>query len=285
MRCLFSKIRVYTSSLRLAKNVYLFLRKKTPIIFLFSYIRKKYRSNHFRRNFGYIHSSLLEGKGEFSREFAAHSGLTSQKWSHYLEIYDDLIPKLRLRFGNKIHVLEIGIQRGGSLQIWRRIFGAQAEILGIDIDPYCSFLEVDAKIMIGSAVDSEFSKKIIAEMTSVDFIIDDGSHDSQHQRKTFELLFPYLSQNGIYVIEDTEHSYYWSKHGGYLRYGAIMQRVKRLLDQMNKVYYRSPALKSFDIDVNLVKSVTFMQGIILIEKGVKNKSLIAVAGSENMNNK
>ena len=55
------------------------------------------------------------------------------------------------------------------------------------------------------------------EMKSVDLVIDDASHDSLHQKIAFETIFPFLSAGGIYIIEDIEHSYYYSKHGGYLR--------------------------------------------------------------------
>jgi ribonuclease BN (tRNA processing enzyme) len=40
-----------------------------------------------------------------------------------------------------------------------------------------------------------------------DVIIDDGSHQSQHQQVTFEHLWPALKSGGVYVIEDVEVSY------------------------------------------------------------------------------
>lgn len=38
---------------------------------------------------------------------------------------------------------------------------------------------------------------------SLDVVIDDGSHRVDHQIASFEVLFPLLSDHGIYVVEDT----------------------------------------------------------------------------------
>ena len=56
----------------------------------------------------------------------------SIKWTHYMALYDRHFNKFR---GKKMHILEIGVRRGGSLQMWKKYFGAQAMIYGVDIDP------------------------------------------------------------------------------------------------------------------------------------------------------
>ena len=45
-----------------------------------------------------------------------------------------------------------------------------------------------------------------------DVIIDDGSHLNQHQIFTFETLYPFVKDGGVYVIEDVQTSY-WSSDG------------------------------------------------------------------------
>lgn len=40
----------------------------------------------------------------------------------------------------------------------------------------------------------------------IDIIIDDGSHNGEHQAFSFMYLHKYLSKNGIYVIEDIQPS-------------------------------------------------------------------------------
>ena len=53
------------------------------------------------------------------------------KWSHYLPLYHRHFAKFR---GREMSILEIGINLGGSLQLWKKYFGPKAKIYGIDID-------------------------------------------------------------------------------------------------------------------------------------------------------
>ncbi len=34
-------------------------------------------------------------------------------------------------------IVEVGVDNGGSLKMWKKYFGERAEIHGIDIDPKC----------------------------------------------------------------------------------------------------------------------------------------------------
>ena len=53
------------------------------------------------------------------------------KWWHYFEIYETFLH----RYANsEVRFLEIGVFRGGSMQMWRDYFGEKATIVGIDID-------------------------------------------------------------------------------------------------------------------------------------------------------
>ena len=54
------------------------------------------------------------------------------KWHHYFDIYEENFSRYR---NKKITLLEIGVFRGGSLSMWKKYFGAQAKIIGIDIKP------------------------------------------------------------------------------------------------------------------------------------------------------
>lgn len=96
------------------------------------------------------------------------------------------------------------MQSGNSLQMWEEFF-PNAEVYGIDIDPECKKLESGRKnISIGDQSDEVFLKGVVSDAGGYfDIIIDDGSHVPLHQLSSFNYLFPYLSQHGIYVIEDT----------------------------------------------------------------------------------
>ena len=207
--------------------------------------------------------------GNYSKIFLSHQGRKSLKWNHYLPVYDDIVNYLIIRFGESIRILEIGVLNGGSIEIWRKLFGAKADIWGIDIDPKCAEMGLDANIKIGSSADRNFLKFISDEAQYFNLIIDDGSHHSKHQQIAFESLFPYLSDDGYYIIEDTEHSYYWRQSGGYLRPSSIIQISKRLIDHINGDFFMFPKLRTFKIETQSVHSLTFLQGMIIINKNKK----------------
>jgi spermidine synthase len=76
----------------------------------------------------------------------------------------------------------------------------------LDIDNRCKIYE-DVKnnifIELGDATEPDFIEKITEIYGSFDIIIDDGSHMNRDVIKSFELLFPLLNDNGIYIVEDT----------------------------------------------------------------------------------
>ena len=65
----------------------------------------------------------------FQELFDEHTGRGIIKWSHYPAIYDKHFWQYR---DKEITVLEIGVQRGGSLEIWEKYF-PKAKIYGIDL--------------------------------------------------------------------------------------------------------------------------------------------------------
>jgi len=51
--------------------------------------------------------------------YQAHQGKVSDKWGSYLQSYNDLFAS----YSNQpVRILEIGIQNGGSLEIWAKYF-------------------------------------------------------------------------------------------------------------------------------------------------------------------
>ncbi len=130
--------------------------------------------------------------------YAAHTGKVSDKWSSYLPTYDRLFAHLRNR---PISLLEIGVQNGGSLEIWAKYFPhPNALIAGVDINPECLKLSYsDKRIWI---VQGDATLPMAGLNGQYDIIIDDGSHKPSEQIRAFELWFPRLVDGGIYVIED-----------------------------------------------------------------------------------
>ena len=61
--------------------------------------------------------------------YAEHVGKVSDKWSSYFDEYDRILAAYsELR---RIRLLEIGIQNGGSLEIWSHYFPMRAEARGL----------------------------------------------------------------------------------------------------------------------------------------------------------
>lgn len=169
--------------------------------------------------------------------FYAHTGRIAQKWHHYLEIYERHFEPLRQR-EHPPRILELGVSRGGSLEIWRKYFGPDARIVGIDIDPACSErVDPENTVIIGDQSDPTVLASAIERLGGgVDLVIDDGSHLGRHQIPSFEYLYPRISERGLYVCEDL-HCAYWPTHeGGLRREGTFVEHTKALVDKLQGWY-------------------------------------------------
>ena len=58
--------------------------------------------------------------------------LKSDKWEPYFDVYETYISKFR---NNNPTFIEVGVQGGGCMELWREYFGPGARIFGIDINP------------------------------------------------------------------------------------------------------------------------------------------------------
>jgi hypothetical protein len=200
-----------------------------------------------------------EYDGDLARIFFENKGLVVHKWLHYLEIYERHFSRFR---GTRFKMLEIGVSKGGSLDMWREYFGPQATIYGIDINTDClEFVTPPNQVRIGSQDDPEFLKKVVAEMGGVDLVLDDGSHIGRHQKASFETLFPLLSDGGVYAIEDL-HTGYWPYYeGGYGRRDSGIGLIKQCIDDMHHWYHRHPpAVGGTDVSaLHFYDSIAFLE--------------------------
>ncbi|MGC3976971.1 MAG: hypothetical protein QM751_01255 [Paludibacteraceae bacterium] len=105
-----------------------------------------------------------------------------------------------------------------------------------------------------------------------DIIIDDGSHYCEHIIKTFNVLFPYLKNGGIYVIEDTQTSYR-ENSGGSSDLKADFTSInyfKKLIDGINYMEYTDENYIPTYFDLNIT-SIHFYHNLIFIFKGENNE--------------
>ena len=200
------------------------------------------------------------------------------KWIDYFEVYE----KAFSAYKNKpITFLEIGIQNGGSLQMWREFFGPEAKIIGIDVDPKCKALEAEGfEIWIGNQADPNFWAEFKLKHPSVDLVLDDGGHTMEQQIVTFESLFPILSNCGTYVCEDT-HTSYFPSHGGGLKHpGSFHEYVKTIIDEMHAWYYAPLATIQNSYFANHLYSIAIYDSIVVMEKRRKNPPITLGRGFE-----
>jgi hypothetical protein len=174
---------------------------------------------------------------ELERDFYNHTGRQVSKWGHYLEVYDRFFAPLR-NAGKPLRILELGVQHGGSLQLWQKYFGPQAKIAGIDIDPRSEFNSENIKVFIGSQTDPDVLNRAVDWLDELTIVIDDGSHVAKHQNLSLDLLFPRLAPGGLYICEDLHTNYWWRYGGGYAKGGTFIDRMKRLIDDIHEWSHR-----------------------------------------------
>ena len=133
--------------------------------------------------------------------FDAHrQGRGIWKWSHYFDAYHRHFGRFR---SQEVHVLEIGIYSGGSLEMWREYFGPKCHIYGVDIEPACRAYESESvKVFIGDQSDRAFWQSFRRDVPKLDIVIDDGGHEPGQQIVSFEELLPHLQPGGVYLCED-----------------------------------------------------------------------------------
>jgi cephalosporin hydroxylase len=128
--------------------------------------------------------------------YESHTGKTSDKWESYFPVYDRIFSPYRDR---NLSLLEIGIQNGGSLDIWAKYFANASKIIGCDIDPSCGklrFSDNRISVLIGDIISSSIFRKIESLSQKFEIIIDDGSHNSDDIIRAFLLYFPFVSPGG-----------------------------------------------------------------------------------------
>ncbi|QPC86051.1 class I SAM-dependent methyltransferase [Mesorhizobium sp. NBSH29] len=218
-----------------------------------------------------------ESAGPLETAFYGHRGRIVHKWHHYLPLYDRYFAAFRGASGSgalhptakltrPVRMLEIGVSKGGSMELWREYFGPDAILYGIDIDPACAAFDGEAgnKVRIGSQDDPAFLKRVVAEMGGIDIVLDDGSHVAKHQKESFDTLFPLLETGGLYVVEDL-HTAYWREFGGgYDSKESFIATVKQLIDDLHHWYHCGG--ERIGVAAGLVGGVHIHDSIAFIEK-------------------
>ena len=192
---------------------------------------------------------------------------TAHKWRHYLPLYHRYFSPYRQlaeEGGRQIVLLEIGVQNGGSLDMWNAYFGPEkCQIFGVDIQPACRALERgNVKIFQGSQLDQAFLRSLPARMPAPDIIIDDGGHSAKMQINSLEILFPFLRPGGIYLCEDT-HSSYMKQYIDQIP--TFIDRAKTAVDQLHG-HWLPPARRSGGEVTRWCSGIHFHNSMVFLDK-------------------
>ena len=220
--------------------------------------------------------------------FESHKGFVSDKWSFYLEKYEDIFKPYR---SDHINLLEIGVQNGGSLEIWSKYFSNAKNIIGCDINQACSslnFTDEKIKIVTGDAANKNNIHKILDVCQKFNIIIDDGSHKSSDVINSFINYFQILSDEGIYVVEDL-HCSYWKEYDGGLFYPySSISFFKALADVINFEHWGIVAKPTTTLtnllskhnceipesSLSYLHSIEFSNSMCVIKKRQPNKNIL-----------
>jgi hypothetical protein len=220
--------------------------------------------------------ALAPAPRKFGEIFCNHSRYLSDKWAQFLPVYDRELGAMVAR-GQPLRLLEIGVQNGGSLQVWHEYLPKGSLIYGIDIDEHCRRLVFppEIKVLIGDAGSPAFLNALLGD-EFFDIIIDDGSHQADDVTSAFEALLPRLAPAGKYFIEDL-HASYWASHGGGLRrHGTAIEHLKKLVDALHADHFEGDVKedeRQWARNLNsAIERVSFHDSIAVIVKYSQRKT-------------
>ena len=179
------------------------------------------------------------------------AGSDKQSSHNYAEAYADILQD-RDTIEN---ILEVGIANGTdgltSLTAWTELY-PDAQVYGADI--VREKMVTDQKNIKTFVCDQSNDAALIylgERLPLLDVIIDDGSHMFDHARLTFEILWPKLKSDGVFIIEDI------SKPG--CAYGEVLQTIDEWLEYFEahgfkvKVYDTRPGVADDSVVIRIEK--------------------------------
>lgn len=117
----------------------------------------------------------------------------------YSVIYDRLFYQYKEK---NVDFLEIGLNFGGNIEICLEYF-KNINHYGIDINDSVITDKNKFTFYHGSFDDSNIVKEVCKR--KYDIILDDASHNLEHQIKSIHLYLPQLKDNGLMIIEDIQN--------------------------------------------------------------------------------
>jgi len=199
------------------------------------------------------------------------------KWDPYFDVYEKHFRKF---VGKSPKILEIGIYKGGSAEMWLKYFGEGTTIVGVDINPECKqYATPDFEVVIGDAGDLMFWNKFQLFPNDYDIIIDDGGHHMDQQIFTLQKTWNSLKPGGVYLCEDT-HTSYWDHwpNAGYQKPSSFIEYSKGIIDGLHADHTtKGPDGETF-VGPKIkrpigsqVAGISFYDSMVVIDKKLEDK--------------
>jgi demethylmacrocin O-methyltransferase len=203
----------------------------------------------------------------------------SDKWASfhwYTAHYEKHFAKYR---DQPVRVLEIGIggfdadTGGGSLRMWKTYF-RRGLVFGLDLFDKSELDQQRLTTLVADQSDAAGLRAIADRYGPFDIVIDDGSHENEHIRTSFDALFPHVRPGGVYVIEDLQTAYF-PRFGGTAGAAAgpdtSVGLLKRLLDDIHAREVQPDTGAARTITQTDVIGVSVYRNIAFIDKGVNGE--------------
>lgn len=187
------------------------------------------------------------------------------KWEPYFDVYETYFSKYR---NQNPTFVEVGVQNGGSLEMWVEYFGAGAKLYGVDIAPLVNEVP-GAEIVVGDQASDAFWDEFLPRVGPIDLFLDDGGHTNTQQLVTFKKVWPKIKPGGVFVCEDT-HTAYWGSWGGaYKKPDTFVEFAKHFADVVHEEHMQGAKIQA-DFGFELprdVAQVSFFNSQIVFVKG------------------
>lgn len=208
--------------------------------------------------------------------FAANRGGNPlDKWAHYFPIYERHLARYR---GLPVRVLEIGVYRGGGLDLLRHYLGEGARLVGLDIDE-AARLSVAGRypVELGDQGDPDVLTGLSEQHGPFDIVIDDGGHRTRQQIVSVETLFPLLNDDGVYIVEDCHTSYWPEYRDEGPGESSFIEWVKARVDDLN-AYHFSTDQKLGDPWQTHLSGVHAYDSLVVLDKDRRSAPFSELSG-------
>jgi demethylmacrocin O-methyltransferase len=157
--------------------------------------------------------------------------------------------------------------------MWKDFF-PKGQIYGLDLYDKKHLEQPRITILQGDQNDPAVLGEIASQHGPFDLIIDDGSHISEHIITSFRALFPHVTPNGVYAIEDLYLSYEEKDHGGstveFNDPRTANGFLKTLVEELHHNYIPGYACRNYGEHIT---ELCFYPKLCFIQKGDNSRDL------------